>query len=420
MKYNFNITILILLIFVGTSTFLLGYSCIFNTEKNKYQAAFSNTDSLTQKTNTFQKLISNYSETLDTFDSIEKRIEDLKMDSIEVLDSINLISKLLITKENKLNHLKIQHLCDTIKIKPDSCLLIINNKLDSLAILTNDITVLNDKIITLTESLKNIIKNINNDKKKKYKLDNAPLLELKELQNYTTKIEGEVAVKFRGIQYIMFIANLDSCEVAFHLKDPKTSTNYFSINALLQSQALKDKKTLMLTNGGMYMPNFLPKGLFIENYNLITPIDTASPNIIANFYLKPNGVFFIDSLNNPFILDTKSYVKNFGLKANSKIKYATQSGPLLVTNNSIHPKFIRGSQNYKIRSGVGIINKNKIIFVLTRDEVNFYDFATFFHKIFQCEDALFLDGTISKMYLPGINANEKGGEFGPLISVTKK
>ena len=176
----------------------------------------------------------------------------------------------------------------------------------------------------------------------------------------------------------------------------------------------------MVTNAGMYMPDFQPEGLFIENYKLITPIDTTSPKIVANFYLMPNGVFLIDSLGVPSILETNAYVKKYGLLNTSNLKYATQSGPMLVINDSIHPKFIRGSKNFKIRSGVGIINGNKIIFVITLDEVNFYDFATFFNKIFLCKDALFLDGAISRMYLPVVNPNEKGGKFGPLISATKK
>ena len=225
---------------------------------------------------------------------------------------------------------------------------------------------------------------------------------------------------FRDVKYNIFIADIDSTDISFHLINPQTKKNYFSINALLQSQSLKGKKTLMVTNAGMYMPDFQPEGLFIENYKLITPIDTASPNIVANFYLMPNGVFLIDSTGMPSILETKDYVKKYGFQNAAKLKYATQSGPMLVINDSIHPKFIKGSKNFKIRSGVGIINDKKIIFIITQDEVNFYDFATFFNKVFLCKNALFLDGAISKMYLPTINPGEKGGKFGPLISATKK
>ena len=296
-----------------------------------------------------------------------------------------------------------------VKIKADT----INN-------LIADTIIFDGNINLLKDSLKTIINKLIHEKKQRNSSEKEPSKELKELQNYALGLKGEVDVLFRGVRFNLFIADLDSNDISLHLMDPLTKKNYFSINALLQSQILKDKETLMITNAGMYMPNFQPEGLYIENYKLITPIDTASPNIVANFYLMPNGVFLIDSLGFPSILETKSYVKKFGLSNSAQIKYATQSGPLLVINDSIHPKFIRGSQNLKIRSGVGIINDKKIIFIITLDEVNFYDFATFFNKVFLCKDALFLDGAISKMYLPTINPNEKGGKFGALISTTKK
>ena len=103
-----------------------------------------------------------------------------------------------------------------------------------------------------------------------------------------------------------------------------------------------------------------------------------------------------------------------------KVKLATQSGPMLLINGATHPKFTQGSTNEKIRSGVGKINDKKVIFAITIDESNFYEFAIFFKEIFGCKDALFLDGAISQMYLKDVSPHLTGGNFGAMISVSKK
>jgi hypothetical protein len=53
--------------------------------------------------------------------------------------------------------------------------------------------------------------------------------------------------------------------------------------------------------------------------------------------------------------------------------------------------FKQGSTNLNIRNGVGILLNNKIIFAMSRKEINFYDFATYF-KSMGCKNALYLDG----------------------------
>jgi tellurium resistance protein TerD len=62
----------------------------------------------------------------------------------------------------------------------------------------------------------------------------------------------------------------------------------------------------------------------------------------------------------------------------------------------------------------------KIVFAVTQDGSNFYDFGLFFKDIFKCKNALFLDGAISLMYLKNKKMPTKGGNFGPIISVSKK
>lgn len=424
MKVHINILGLISMIFAILSISLLGYSCISNTNHNTDSLHVNTSiivnDTIISQNNTFQNLVTSYSEKLASLDSIDLIILKLIENSTEVEEKINSFKTQIISKKLKINSLNQVKSCDTSLISSDSCNILGNKLADNIKNLIKDTTIYHSNIDKYADTLKMIKETLSNEITKRNKYEKLPIKELKDLQNYALGLKGEIEVLFRDVKYNIFVADMDSTDISFHLINPQTQKNYFSINALLQSQSLKDKKTLMVTNAGMYMPDFQPEGLFIENYKLITPIDTTSPKIVANFYLMPNGVFLIDSLGVPSILETNAYVKKYGLLNTSNLKYATQSGPMLVINDSIHPKFIRGSKNFKIRSGVGIINGNKIIFVITLDEVNFYDFATFFNKIFLCKDALFLDGAISRMYLPVVNPNEKGGKFGPLISATKK
>jgi uncharacterized protein YigE (DUF2233 family) len=41
-----------------------------------------------------------------------------------------------------------------------------------------------------------------------------------------------------------------------------------------------------------------------------------------------------------------------------------------------------------------------------------------FQQVLHCRQALFLDGAISRMYLPAIQRHEQGGAFGAMIATT--
>ena len=86
---------------------------------------------------------------------------------------------------------------------------------------------------------------------------------------------------------------------------------------------------------------------------------------------------------------------------------------MLVIDGQIHPKFKAGFENLNIRSGVGVLGPNKVVFVISNSMVNFYDFAGLFRDHFKCANALYLDGAISEMYLPELGRLQDGGHFRP-------
>lgn len=161
-------------------------------------------------------------------------------------------------------------------------------------------------------------------------------------------------------------------------------------------------------NGGMYIQNNIPKGLYIENYKILNPIDTLSGE--GNFYLKPNGIFSIRKSGNYEILPTELF------KFNSEIKFATQSGPILILNGKINSIFQKNSKNLNIRNGIGILKNGEAVFVMSKKEIAFYDFAELFKNL-GCENALYLDGLVSKSYYPSQNWIQENGNFGVMIGV---
>lgn len=148
------------------------------------------------------------------------------------------------------------------------------------------------------------------------------------------------------------------------------------------------------TNGGIYDPGHIPAGLYIEAESIRHPLNLREG--YGNFYLKPNGVFLITG-QGPKILES-SLVK----KIRTPVRYATQSGPLLVLNGEIHPAFTRGSKNRRLRSGIGVSEDQRVWIVISKCAISFYDFAMFFRDRLKCPNALYLDGSISKLWAPEI------------------
>jgi len=209
-------------------------------------------------------------------------------------------------------------------------------------------------------------------------------------------------------RFVSYLVDTKTQDINFYWKNEEQEI-FKSLQNLKIWLEINQKKLLFAMNAGMYKQDNSPQGLYIEKQKLITPLDTTSGN--GNFYLKPNGVFYLTIDNLPAISTSTSFVDN------GKIKYATQSGPMLVIDGQIHSAFKQGSTNLNIRNGVGILPDNKIIFAMSKKEINFYDFAEYFKKL-GCRNALYLDGLVSRTYLPEQNWTQTDGNFGVIIGVT--
>lgn len=209
-------------------------------------------------------------------------------------------------------------------------------------------------------------------------------------------------------RFITYTVDPGKQDIQFYWKDDKRE-NFKSIQNLKTWLGQRHRTLVFAMNGGMYKPDNSPLGLFIENRATISRLDTTTGK--GNFYLKPNGVFYITTGNLAAVSNTIHFTDN------GKIKYATQSGPMLVIDGQIHPAFKEGSANLNIRNGVGILPGNKVLFAMSKKEINFYDFANYF-KSMGCQNALYLDGFVSRAYVPEENWVQTDGNFGVIIGVT--
>lgn len=161
----------------------------------------------------------------------------------------------------------------------------------------------------------------------------------------------------------------------------------------------------------MFDQRFKPVGLYIENGQELAHGNTKSGP--GNFHMKPNGVLFATG-NRLGALETKVY-----LQQHLHPEPSTQTGPMLVINGHLHPRFTRSSgSSRKRRAGIGSRNPHTALFAISDGEVTFHEFARFFHDGLECSNALFLDGgSVLSVYIPAHNSGGNMLPIGPMIGV---
>jgi uncharacterized protein YigE (DUF2233 family) len=77
------------------------------------------------------------------------------------------------------------------------------------------------------------------------------------------------------------------------------------------------------------------------------------------------------------------------------------------------------SQSRRIRNGVCAPSLAEAVFVVTASAVTFYEFAGYFLHRQHCEEALYLDGSISSLYAPQIGRADPWFNMGPIVGVVR-
>ena len=167
----------------------------------------------------------------------------------------------------------------------------------------------------------------------------------------------------------------------------------------------------MAMNGGIYDESYAPLGLYIENGQQKVALNLASGE--GNFFIRPGGVFYVAG-------DKVGIVRLDAFKTSKEIQFAVQSGPMLMENGVINPRIHPNVASRKIRNGVGINKQGNAVFLLSQQATNFYDFACYAKAKLNVEQLLYLDGTISHMYMKGGAIPWQRYPFVTMISVERK
>ncbi len=203
----------------------------------------------------------------------------------------------------------------------------------------------------------------------------------------------------------------DIHQITLHWKNPSTNQPFKTINHLITSLEKDGHTIIAVTNAGIFEPDLVPTGLYVEQSIELHPINLEDG--YGNFYLKPNGVFFVS--NDRYGIMESSRFSEQALD----VAYALQSGPLLIEDQQVHPAFTLGSKNCRLRSGIGVTSDGHAVIAISNGAVNFHDFAIWYRDIIKADHALYLDGAISELFTKGRPISSKES-FASFLAVTLK
>ena len=185
--------------------------------------------------------------------------------------------------------------------------------------------------------------------------------------------------------------------------------HFSSVNEALGAQG---KHLAFAMNAGMYHDDRSPVGHYVEEgQEQMRVIANPGP---GNFGLLPNGVFCIRE-GRADVFETLDYVDQA-----PDCRFATQSGPMLVIDGELHPRFLPDSTSRYVRNGVGTsADGTRAVFAISDDYVTFHEFGSLFRDVIGTPNALFFDGNISRMYDRANNRSDVGFSLGPIVGVVE-
>lgn len=213
---------------------------------------------------------------------------------------------------------------------------------------------------------------------------------------------------FEGSRFTVCDPGAASIELVAAGKNEQPVRRLADLEASLGPRA---RNVMFAMNGGMYDQDGRPIGLAIVEGREVHAINTRKGG--GNFHLMPNGVFQVHRDGRAEIVTSDQW------KASPTIRFATQSGPMLVIDGMLHPAFGRDGSSRYIRNGVGIAPDGRPRFVISDDEVSLGKFARFFRDQLTCRHALFLDGAVSALWDPANYRLDVTKPLGPILVAFK-
>ena len=212
-----------------------------------------------------------------------------------------------------------------------------------------------------------------------------------------------------GNQYSICSVDVGKADLRLFLNgdNDKLLGQFRAIDAMLEAE---NGKLAFAMNGGMYHSNRAPVGYYVENgTEVMRVVPNAGP---GNFGLLPNGVFCIRE-GRADVFETLTFIARA-----PDCNFASQSGPMLVIDGALHPRFLPDSTSRYIRNGVGTsIDGTRAVFAISRNPVTFHEFGRLFRDALDLPNALYFDGNISRLYAPELGRHDAGFPMGPVVGV---
>lgn len=182
---------------------------------------------------------------------------------------------------------------------------------------------------------------------------------------------------------------------------------YGSFGRVNQALAAGGETLAFAMNAGMYHPDRRPVGLYVENGK--QEMRAVAPAGPGNFGMLPNGVLCLED-GRAEVIETRAYLTD-----PPECRYATQSGPMLVIDGALHPRFLPDSISRHVRNGVGVDAAGRVHFAISDAPVSFHEFARLFRDVLETPNALYFDGKVSKLYAPALGRQDAGLPMGPIV-----
>lgn len=217
---------------------------------------------------------------------------------------------------------------------------------------------------------------------------------------------------FEGVDHVVCEIDLRGYDIGL-FRAGADGRPYRSLKTFNAAMAGQGRRPLLSMNAGMYHEDLSAVGLLVEDGRQTSPIELGAG--FGNFFMKPNGVFSVSADGTAAITESSAYVARTRAAA-----FATQSGPLLVVEGKLHPRFEENGTSRYIRNGVGLRDAHTVVLAISRKPVSFGSFGRLFRDALQCPNALYFDGAISALS----NGSETiiGGAYpvGPILAVFVK
>ena len=219
------------------------------------------------------------------------------------------------------------------------------------------------------------------------------------------------SVEQEGKDYAVCTVDVTAADLRMFLDAPDSSrlSHFVAVDRLL---AESGQRLAFAMNAGMYHADRSPVGLYVEDgVERMRLITSAGP---GNFGLLPNGVLCL-SPGRAEVIETRTFADRA-----PDCRHATQSGPMLVIDGALHPRFLPDSTSRYIRNGVGTSADGRTAhFAISNSAVTFHEFARLFRDILGVPHALYFDGSISRLHAPGMGRSDPGFRMGPIIGVVQ-